>query len=198
MLCSVCGKLPISNKRHGTCLYCERKRKGKESSICVIKKTPIKLSQKNIEKMKKNRLEKAKSKSNINTPLKAKVSIKTSKPIKSVSSKQSKVNSELQNTYNEIKQTREPICQGCGLKKPLSFSHTISRKKRKDLQTDIDNIELECFGDSTSCHDIWEHLKVPEVFNLLNFDRKMLYIKQKDPELYIRIQQKLQDKIAKS
>lgn len=190
-LCCQCNKYPISNKKHKTCLYCERVRKGKDP----FPNKPIKLSQKSIDKMLKNRLEKSKQKKSINTPIKVKTPLKRLKTnIKQVSSKQSKINIQLCQVYQEITQERDEICQGCGKKLPLSFSHTISRKKRPDLQTHKENIELECFGSSTSCHDIWEHLKYPQVLSLLNFERKLLYIQKADSDLYEQIKIKLDDK----
>ena len=86
--------------------------------------------------------------------------------------------------YKEIDSERECVCFGCGRgDKPLSHSHTISRKKCKEIGKpeliyDKDNIELECFGDNHSCHYIWEHGTIEQKEKLLNFAKKMKYVRK--------------------
>ena len=108
--------------------------------------------------------------------------------MRSVSKKQANINRELVKTYQKIDIEREPICQGCGSgNKPLSHSHTISQKKCKELGkpeliSDENNIELECFGTSESCHEKWERAPVKEKSKMLNFEKKMAYLKIHDPQ----------------
>ena len=106
------------------------------------------------------------------------------------SSKQSGIDYQLRKTYVDIDNEREPVCEGCGRgDKPLSHSHTISRNRCKqigksELIYDKNNIEIECFGTSTSCHDIWEGAAMKYKMKLDNFDKKMLFIEQHDTERF--------------
>lgn len=106
------------------------------------------------------------------------------------SNKQTSIDHQLRKTYEAIDNEREPVCEGCGRgDKPLSHSHTISRNRCKqigkpELIYDKANIEIECFGTNTSCHEIWEHEGVVKRMQLDNFDNKMRYIEQHDPEKF--------------
>lgn len=108
----------------------------------------------------------------------------------SVRISQATIDYRLKLAYQKIDSEREPVCQGCGRgDKPLSHSHTISRKRCKDLGKpeliyDVNNIELECFGSSADCHYIWENTSVENRMKLNNFDRKLEYIRLHDPERY--------------
>lgn len=110
--------------------------------------------------------------------------------IRKKSNKQSAIDYQLRKTYEEIDSEREPVCEGCGRgDKPLSHSHTISRYRSKqigkpELIYDKKNIEIECFGTNTSCHDIWEGAGIKEVMKMNNFDKKMLYIEEHDQERF--------------
>ncbi len=96
-----------------------------------------------------------------------------------------------------IAQTRLPICQGSGRSDvPLSNSHTISVARCKELGKteliwDEDNIELEGFEAPTSnptmAHNIWENGSLEKKTQLLNFTRKLQYIKQHDQEQYRKL-----------
>lgn len=82
------------------------------------------------------------------------------------------------------------VCQGTGRTDlPLSFSHTISRARCKQLGKaeliwDIDNIEVESMGENDSAHYIWEHGDLESKKRLLNFAKKFSYIQKHDPETY--------------
>lgn len=107
------------------------------------------------------------------------------------SNKQAAIDYQLRKTYEQIDSEREPVCTGCDRgDKPLSHSHTISRNRCKqigkpELIYDKANIEIECFGSSTSCHDIWEYESITKRMQLNNFEGKMRYIEQHDPEQFV-------------
>lgn len=100
------------------------------------------------------------------------------------------INERLKVAYNSIDQSREPVCQGTGRSDlPLSHSHTISQARCKvlgktELIWDEDNIELESMGDSNAAHVIWENGNLEQKKTLLNFTRKLQYIKLHDLEMY--------------
>lgn len=104
---------------------------------------------------------------------------------------------------DRIKQTRDAVCQGSGRGDvPLSFSHTISQARCKDLGKteliwDEENIEVEGFEAPTSkplmAHNIWEVGTLEMKIMLLNFERKLEYIKQHDSEDYNRYMVKLDE-----
>lgn len=101
---------------------------------------------------------------------------------------QSYIKEKLINIYKKIDTEREPVCCGCGRGGiPLSHSHIISRKRCKEIGKpeliyDEDNIELECFFDNRSCHHVWEHGTLAEKKKMINFAKKMEYVKKNDPE----------------
>ena len=109
--------------------------------------------------------------------------------------------SEIKRRYtvilDAIKLEREPICQGTGRTDfPLSFSHTISQKRCKDLgKTELiwypGNIEIEGYHEPSSnpvaAHNIWEVGTVEQKKSLLNWDRKIQFIKLHDPEQYTKL-----------
>lgn len=106
-------------------------------------------------------------------------------------------------TTDKIKQSRLPICQGTGRSDvPLSFSHTISQARCKELGKteliwDEDNIELEGFEAPTSnpvaAHNIWEVGSIDKKIMLLNFERKLQYIAKHDPEHYTKLLFQIED-----
>jgi len=104
--------------------------------------------------------------------------------------KHSEITRRLHQTYAKIDTQREPVCSGCGRgDKPLSHSHTISKNDAKglgkpELIWDADNIELECFYGREGCHDKWESDSIMVKATLLNFDRKMAYLRLHNPGRY--------------
>lgn len=107
------------------------------------------------------------------------------------------INRNYQRTCDEIRNEREPVCQGTGRSDlPLSFSHTISRDRcqrlgKSELIWDKDNIELESYeppcSNPTCAHNIWESGSLEKKKTLLNFTRKLEYIEKHDPQLYQRL-----------
>lgn len=110
---------------------------------------------------------------------------------------QAEIKFRLANAYDNIKHFRPPVCQGTGRSDvPLSFSHTISQQRCKDLGKaeliiDPDNIEIEGFEERTSkptaAHNIWEDGSLEQKVKLLNFTRKLKYIKKHDNERYQKL-----------
>lgn len=100
-------------------------------------------------------------------------------------------------TIDAIKLEREPICQGTGRTDfPLSFSHTISQKRCKEIgKTELiwhpGNIEIEGYHEPSSnpvaAHNIWEVGTLDQKKSLLNWDRKIQFIKLHDPEQYTKL-----------
>jgi hypothetical protein len=98
---------------------------------------------------------------------------------------------------DQIMLEREMMCQGSGRwDVPLSRSHTISRKRCKELnKTELiwtrENLELEGYEEPTSnptmAHNIWECGTWEQKSKLLNWDRKCTIIKLHDPEGYAKI-----------
>ena len=110
--------------------------------------------------------------------------------MKRISAKKQAVNRDLHKTYQLIDTTREPVCEGCGRgDRPLSHSHIISvnrcnQLRKPELISDKNNIMLECFGSSDCCHDIWEKSSFEKKVQLLNFDKKLEYIKKHDEQRF--------------
>ena len=111
--------------------------------------------------------------------------------MRKVSKKQSRINNKLKKVYKEIAETRGHYCTGCGRADvPLSHSHYISRSRRKDLETDINNITYHCLSIATEgsdgrkgCHELWEG-SLADKQKLLDYPKAMEYILEKDTELY--------------
>jgi hypothetical protein len=106
--------------------------------------------------------------------------------MKTISKKQAKINRELKKVYKEIAETRGHYCSGCGRSDvPLSHSHYISRSRRKDLETDINNITYHCLsmGERKGCHQLWEG-SLSDKQKLLDYPKAIEYILEKDTELY--------------
>ena len=106
--------------------------------------------------------------------------------MRSVSKKQAKINSKLKKVYKEIAETRGHYCSGCGRSDvPLSHSHYIARSRRKDLETDPDNITYHCLsmGERKGCHQLWEG-GILDKQKLLDYPKAMEYILENDTALY--------------
>ena len=110
---------------------------------------------------------------------------------------QSQINSRYAAICDAIKLEREPFCQGTGRTDlPLSFSHTISRKRCKEIGKseliwDKHNIEIESYHEPSSnpiaAHNIYESGPWEQKLTLLNIERKLLYIQTHDPEQFEKI-----------
>lgn len=118
-----------------------------------------------------------------------------------VSQYQISVNLKL--TYAKIDETRLPFCEGSGKTGvPLSHSHTISQARCKQLGKaeliwDEDNIFLEEFeaptSNPTASHNVWELGNIEKKTTLVNFDKKLEYIKLHDIEQYMKLVIQLED-----
>jgi len=103
--------------------------------------------------------------------------------------KTNKLYNKINKTYNEIDIEREQMCSGCGQQNHLSRSHIISRKHRKDLEADKNNIKLHCLqraDGSKGCHQRWEGT-LEEKMTLMDFEENMKYIKEIDIQHYNKI-----------
>lgn len=113
--------------------------------------------------------------------------------LKSVSKKESKNLRERARIYEEIDEERLKICSGCGQRSFLSHSHLISQKNKK-FQSDKRNIVYDCmqreisdqFG-SLGCHSRWESGSLEKIRTLTNWEYRMRFLKEEDPEKYERI-----------
>lgn len=109
--------------------------------------------------------------------------------MRNISKKQSKINNKLRKVYKEIAETRGHFCTGCGQSDvPLSHSHYISRARRKDLETDINNITYHCLsmGERKGCHQLWEGCTADKQ-KLLDYHQALEYILLNDTALYFLI-----------
>ena len=66
-------------------------------------------------------------------------------PIRKKSKKQSIIDREVRDVYQEMSETRRNFCTGCGTHLQLSHSHLIPRSRRRDLVADINNIFISNF-----------------------------------------------------
>jgi len=106
--------------------------------------------------------------------------------MRAVSKKQAKINNKLKKVYKEIAETRGHYCTGCGRSDvPLSHSHYIARSRRKDLETEPDNITYHCLsmGERKGCHQLWEG-GIADKQKLLDYPKAMEYILENDTALY--------------
>ncbi len=125
------------------------------------------------------------------------------KPVFKKTEKQQIIDKKYSEVVKEILSERDPCCETCGKHNmPLSISHTISRKRCKeinriDLITDKENLVVECFGAPSSypteCHNLWEinNLKKIQEINPEMLRKKMQFIKQNDLQLYNILIEKL-------
>lgn len=175
--CRSCNKERlIVNKRHCLCNQCNyiRLHGDNKPKVYTLKRTPLKRSFKRVKKISSSNIKYRMSDGGLVT--------------------QNEINEKYKQACEEIKLERESICQGLGRSDlPLSFSHTISRARCKsigkaDLIWDKNNIELESFEAPSSfpkaAHNIWESGSIEQKMSLLNFSRKVEYIKNHDLEYY--------------
>jgi len=150
-----CTDILIVNKTKGLCMTCN-------SARLAVFKVPK-------EKPKK--------------PVKI-YQLKQTRP-KQVSSKKKESNITLAEVYEQIAQTREHVCTGCGTTKHLSHSHIIRRGKREDLECDPNNITYHCLSiGKEGCHDRHESCDYFKMSTLLDFQKNMEYIESIDIQHY--------------
>jgi hypothetical protein len=206
-----CGiEAPIVNKKYGLCQDCNFKRTHKG-----ISRQDVYMAR------RKEKQSKLTIKAKTYDHLKQKTG--SSYKLKSISTRESfhcsdgtlvsqrTVKSNQRLVYEIIDSEREQICQGTGRNDlPLSHSHTISERRCKEigkteLAWDEDNIELEGFEAPTSnpiaAHNIWEVGTIEKKVMLINFDRKLEYIKKHDLETFrkylIKIEESKLDEVIK-
>lgn len=105
--------------------------------------------------------------------------------------------------HDKIRETRLPFCEGTGRTDlPLSFSHTISQARCKELRkTELiwseDNICIESMEPPcsypTAGHNIWEVGSIQMKMELKNFYDKLAFIKIHDSEEYNRLEIKIEE-----
>jgi hypothetical protein len=202
--CSGCSiEKPIVNRKRGLCDDCNFKRlHNGESKQDIYSRRSIERS-KGIEPKKISK----KTEASPVAVLKKKFSIKAISSKQKYKCSDGTVVSEAQIKLNyalaidKIKLEREPVCQGCDRgDRPLSFSHTISRARCKELGKAeliwyLPNIEIECFGERASnsemCHNIWEDASWEVKSGLRNINNKISLIKLHDPEGYRKLPENL-------
>ena len=106
--------------------------------------------------------------------------------LRQYSKKKEKANRKKLKTYKELGETR--VCETCGRNDlPISRSHLIPVSQRPKLEAVAENIVLECYGQSDSCHYIWENGQWEDKAMLNNFDERMIRIKELDESYFNQI-----------
>jgi hypothetical protein len=110
---------------------------------------------------------------------------------------QAEINENLKIVYGFMDLDYRGYCSGCTrTNQPMSHSHTISQARCKllgktELIWDVRNIEFECFegpcSKPTACHNKWEVGSLEVKKTLINFTRKLEYIKLHDQETYRKL-----------
>lgn len=198
--CSECnGHYPIVNKKRWLCDGCNYKRlhngKSKESVYAERAKNnqrfhTVHLARKPVDLSSIRGITKASKINSISGQKKFRCS-------DGIMVSQVDIKRKYAETCDKIKQNRPAMCEGSGrYDVPLSFSHTISQADCKtigktELIWDEGNIELEGFEAPTSkptmAHNIWEVGAMEDKIMLLNFERKLEFINEHDPEGYRKI-----------
>ena len=196
LVCVECGNKYVVNKKYRLCNGCNFKRthKGRSKHEVYTERSLLRISQRQInqnkEKGERSRWNKSKNKINL---INAKITHHCSDGSLVT---QSEIKYNLIETYIQIDSERESVCEGCNRSLPLSHSHTISQARCKQLGKteliwDKENIFLECFdvpcSYSTYCHNIWSNGDLEKKKRLLNFGKKLEYIKIHDPETYQKL-----------
>lgn len=177
--CLHCGNVRvIINRKYHLCNNCNWKRlhPGEKKKVYQLKRTPLKRGRSKIKKISDENKYKTSSGMLVS---------------------QSYIDDMYRNVCQKIVHERYKMCQGTHrVDLPLSFSHTISRQRCKDLGKaeliwDSENIELESFEAPTSkptaAHNIWESGTIEQKRSLFNFERKMNYLKKHDYETWKRL-----------
>ncbi len=172
----------------GICKYCVKADEKvtetiREFEVSEAQKTfkdnkPKELSNINYSKEEKEREELRLKRKEESKQVKNKSRLKGRKSIKKKTTKQSSIETAYHKIQAEILEERKHCCEGCGDgSKTLTFSHRVSRKRRRDLITEKENIDLYCLD----CH---ENVETGRWDLLLNGKAVSEYIKRVEPELY--------------
>lgn len=109
----------------------------------------------------------------------------SSRSITPISQRELDNRKSLREVYEKMN-SQEQVCSGCGTTNYLSRSHIIPRSRRKDLESDINNIRFYCMeraDGSKGCHQRWEG-SLKEKRTLNDFDEVMKYVEREDLEYY--------------
>ncbi len=187
-----CGSKRIVNKKYNLCDECNYKRlhSGKSKREVYAERSLLRVSQRQVNKNKEESTGGIKHKPKNRTGIK-RISDTTKYRCSDGSLvSQSEITANYRLVQEQIALDSIGVCQGTGRTDlPLSFSHTISRARCKalgktELIWDANNIEVESMGASDSAHYIWENGNLEKKKTLLNFTRKLEYIKIHDQETY--------------
>lgn len=97
--------------------------------------------------------------------------------VDAMSKKRAKLERQYVRVKKEITRERPYLCQGCGCRKRLTFSHRIPRSRDIILLADKENIDLYCL----ECHEIVEEGRYSE---LMNGASVADYVRRIDPAFY--------------
>ena len=206
--CKKCGSIkPIVNRKHLMCNECNfERRNGKTREEVYFERSKLRAEgepKKKIVDRKQigsgNDISKLKKKFSINKiSSKGKYRCSNGDLISQVD-----LNRRMAEVKDRLQYEREPICQATGRNDfPLSWSHTISVARCKEIgKTELcyspDNLELEGYHERSSNnvagHNIWEDSDWEEKSKLLNFGRKLEFIRIHDPEAYNKIPYEYKD-----
>lgn len=94
---------------------------------------------------------------------------------------QRQINTRLTSSYKGMME--KYICEGCGSSRAVDHDHTISQKRCKELHKteliwDEQNIAFSC----RTCHLDWEAYKSGKFSFHANCEKRMLYLRDHDPE----------------
>lgn len=109
--------------------------------------------------------------------------------LRPMSSKKQKANKKKLATYGKIEQKgRGAFCESCGTtSKPLSRSHILPVGMYPLFEAVEENIVIDCYGDSESCHWLWEHGTWEQKKKLNNFDHRVEVILKLAPSFLEQI-----------
>lgn len=98
--------------------------------------------------------------------------------LRPMSSKKQKANKKKLATYGKIEQKgRGAFCESCGTtSKPLSRSHILPVGMYPLFEAVEENIVIDCYGDSESCHYRWENSPIADKMKLGNFEHRVQVI----------------------
>ena len=117
--------------------------------------------------------------------------LKVGKPLKRITPKQAKIESEKSAVYRQRSGGEIPFCQGCGrYDKPLSNSHRIGQSN-KEHAANAANLDTYCIGND-SCHTKYE---CGYLFQLDNGNEVLEWLAETDVERYRAKVWKMLDRI---
>jgi len=108
-------------------------------------------------------------------------------PIKQVSTKKAAAIRIKEKAQKEMRKQNIRYCETCGDPghRPLSHSHILPVGQFPQFEATIENQLYECYGDSDSCHNIYEVGDFLQVYAQSTFSRKVKVMHKLAPE-YLR------------